>query len=128
MIGNLTVPRQTVTLALALDRIAATTRHACILPKPGSVEAVIVTTKEVADTALVIHGPVAIFALSGVAQDRHAAEQNLIGSAKRTPNTSARRTTFLAISFGKISRRRHCTPIPAARLPRNGLLTNLAKQ
>ena len=117
--------------ALALDHIAATTRHACFLPKPGSVDAansVSVTTKEVAVTALVIHGPVAIFALSGVAQDRHAAEQNLIGSAKRTPNTSARRTTFLAISFGKISRRRHCSPIPAARLPRNGVLTNLAKQ
>ena len=85
-------------------------------------------SKKVTVAARVIHGPVAIFALSGVAQDRHAAEQNLIGSAKRSPNTSARRTTFLAISFGKISRRRHCTPIPAARLPRNGILTNLAKQ
>ena len=35
-------------------------------------------TKRVAVTARVIHGPVAIFALSGVAQDRHASEQNFL--------------------------------------------------
>ena len=78
MTGNLFVSSQTVTLALVLDHTAETNRHARRLQKPGLVEAVIVTTREVTVTTLVIHGPVAIFALSGVAQDLHAAEQNLI--------------------------------------------------